>query len=392
MLQLLQKVFKHVFLIMALVVSTSASVWAQEPPKPSSMNNPFVMFMVTIIALLALIIGVLAYVVLNAAQVKLTKDKEEEAKSQSFTGIALTLIVMFFSSSLFAQGAAESAPAVASAVSDTAYYTLVSVAFLEIVTILTLLFMLKSLIAIQKPVVEVAEVSAKPVISWWDKLNKFKPIQQEADIDLGHNYDGIRELDNRLPPWWLYGFYCCIIFAVIYLWRFHVSGEGQLSKEEYLTSVAEAEVAKAAYLEKAANSVDESTVKLLTDETSLAAGKKNFQAVCAACHTATGGGNVGPNLTDDYWLHGGSIQEVFKTIKYGWTDKGMKSWKDDFSPIQIAQLSSYVKSLHGTNPPNPKAPQGVLVQESAAATPAKADSSSPAPKDSSAAATTAVKK
>ena len=127
--------------------------------------------------------------------------------------------------------------------------------------------------------------------------------------------------------------------------------------------MAQGEAEKAAYLEKAANNVDENTVKLITDKDQLAAAKQIFTTVCAACHTATGAGNVGPNLTDDYWLHGGSIKDVFKTIKYGWPDKGMKSWKDDYSPVQIAQLASYVKSLHGTNPPNPKAPQGTLYTE-----------------------------
>ena len=120
-------------------------------------------------------------------------------------------------------------------------------------------------------------------------------------------------------------------------------------------------------MKKSANKVDENTVVYLTDATSLGEGKKIFTTICAACHLADGGGSVGPNLTDDYWLHGGGIKDIFKTIKYGWPEKGMKSWKDDYTPVQIAQLASYVKSLHGTKPGKPKEPQGVLYEEKAAA-------------------------
>ena len=199
----------------------------------------------------------------------------------------------------------------------------------------------------------------------WDKLNSFRPVTDEASIELDHNYDGIRELDNRLPPWWLYGFYATIVFACVYLYMHHVSHSAPDPIAEYQAEVAQADIAKEAYLKKAANNVDETTVALLTDEASINAGKAIFQSTCWACHGKLGEGGVGPNLTDDYWLHGGSIQDVFKTIKYGWPDKGMKSWKDDFSPVQIAQIASYVKSLHGTNPANAKPAQGALFTDAA---------------------------
>ena len=122
----------------------------------------------------------------------------------------------------------------------------------------------------------------------------------------------------------------------------------------------EAEQQREAYLAKAKNNVDENTVKQLTDASDLDAGKKAFTTMCAACHAADGGGGVGPNLTDEYWLHGGSVKDIFKTITYGWPDKGMKSWKDDYSPLQIQQLTSYVMSLHGTKPATPKEAQGEI--------------------------------
>jgi cytochrome c oxidase cbb3-type subunit III len=121
------------------------------------------------------------------------------------------------------------------------------------------------------------------------------------------------------------------------------------------------------FMKTSANNVDESTVKLLTEAGDLAAGKDVFISNCAACHGKLGEGTVGPNFTDDYWMHGGSIQDIFKTIKYGWVEKGMKSWKEDLSPMQIAQVTSFIKSLRGTNPPNGKAPQGDIYTESGAA-------------------------
>ena len=169
---------------------------------------------------------------------------------------------------------------------------------------------------------------------------------------MGHEYDGIRELNNRLPPWWLYGFYATIVFAIVYLWRFEVSHNGPSSKQEYETSVARAEIKVQEYLKKKGDAVDENTVKLLTGADDIAAGKAIFMdpSKCPACHGADGGGNaVGPNLTDDYWLYGGGVKDIFKTIKYG-TSKGMRSWKDDLSAKQMAQLTSYIKTLKGTKP------------------------------------------
>lgn len=254
-----------------------------------------------------------------------------------------------------------SAAVLISGVSNDIFYLLITIVALEMVVILYLLFNLNKLLAESVTPVH-KERKAIDYRALWAKMNRFRPATEETEIDTGHDYDGIRELDNKLPPWWLYGFYCTIIFACVYLWRYHVARSAPLPAEEYQISVKEAEVRKQEYLKNAANSVDETTVKLLTAPADLEAGKAIFQSTCFACHGKNGEGGVGPNLTDDYWLHGGTIQDVFKTIKYGWPEKGMKSWKDDFSPSQIAQIASYVKSLHGTNPPNAKAPQGTLTK------------------------------
>ncbi|MBK8607801.1 MAG: c-type cytochrome [Chitinophagaceae bacterium] len=251
------------------------------------------------------------------------------------------------------------------------FYIMIAVLFIELIIILTLLINIKLLLKkeTQKLVTEaeVAEVEKQKAnkLSWWAKINKLRPIKEEAELDLGHDYDGIRELDNKLPPWWLYGFYLTIIFAVVYLWRFQVSHTGPTGIQEYERSVAKAEINIQKYLKSKGESVDENTVTLLTDEADIAAGKAIFMdpSKCPACHNADGGGNaVGPNLTDDYWLYGGNVKDIFKTIKYG-TTKGMRSWKDDLSAKQIAQLVGYVKSLKGSKPANPKEPQGELYKE-----------------------------
>ena len=250
-----------------------------------------------------------------------------------------------------------------SGLTPTAFYSLIAVVGVQLLVLLWLLYHLKTLLA--KEIVAVATVEEKePVLQkWWNKMNSFRPVQEEANIDLGHDYDGIRELDNRLPPWWLYGFYTCIIFSVIYLWRYHVSHSAPSSLQELAIVMEKAELEKENYLKKAANNVNENTVTYLSDAGSLEAGRKIFITACAACHATDGGGTVGPNLADDYWLHGGSLSAIFTSIKYGWPEKGMKSWKDDYSPLQIAQLTSYIKSLKGTQPATPKEPQGELYEE-----------------------------
>lgn len=194
----------------------------------------------------------------------------------------------------------------------------------------------------------------------YDKLLDKKPIEKEEEIILDHNYDGIKELDNNLPPWWLYGFYASIIFAGIYLARYHIF-DGATQKEEYLVEVAEAKAAVEEYKKNAKGLVDANTVEILTGEEDINAGKAIFSGNCAACHKIDGGGGIGPNLTDSYWILGGGIKNVFNTISEGGrAGKGMVAWKTDLKPDEIAQVASYVLSLHGTTPADPKDPEGEI--------------------------------
>lgn len=191
-----------------------------------------------------------------------------------------------------------------------------------------------------------------------------KAVEQAGEEkEMDHVYDGIRELDNDLPPWWVWGFYAGVVFAIAYLLHFHVFKTGDLMIAEYEKEVIQAEAIKAEFLASNTEAVDENTVTLLDDAARIASGEKAFKLNCAACHGQAGEGGVGPNLTDDYWLHGGDVKSIFKTIKYGVPEKGMVSWKATFSPGQIQELSSYIKTLRGTGPPNAKEPQGELFTE-----------------------------
>jgi cytochrome c oxidase cbb3-type subunit 3 len=200
------------------------------------------------------------------------------------------------------------------------------------------------------------------------KLTKTVPIEDEKSLLLNHDYDGIKELDNNLPPWWVYSFYACIVFAAIYLVRFEIMGadnqEMELKKE-----LAQAKIDVEAYMKNAPDLMDEKTVTLLTDPAALAQGKEIFTTNCAACHRADAGGQIGPNLTDDHWILGGGIKNVFHTITNGGRDgKGMVSWKTNgMKPKDIQKVASYVLSLRGSNPKDPKAPDGELWKEEASA-------------------------
>ncbi|MBL0343539.1 MAG: c-type cytochrome [Bacteroidetes bacterium] len=199
------------------------------------------------------------------------------------------------------------------------------------------------------------------------KLNDAVPVEKEADVLLDHDYDGIKELDNNLPPWWKYGFYMTIVFAFIYMIHYHVVGAGNVQLDEYNEQLAEADIQKQARLKLAANNVDENSVTKMLSDADIASGNKIFIEKCLVCHGKLGEGIVGPNLTDNYWIHGGGIKDIFKIVKYGFPSKGMISWQSQLNPIQMQQVSSYILTLAGTNPPNAKAPQGDLYSETGSA-------------------------
>lgn len=191
------------------------------------------------------------------------------------------------------------------------------------------------------------------------KLTRSKSVEQESDVMLDHDYDGIKELDNVLPPWWVNLFYATIIFAAVYLLRFHVFG-GYTQDEEFKTEV---ELAEADMLKNKANAPQEEItldkVVALTDDASLAKGKEIFTNACSACHKPDGGGIVGPNLTDEFWINGGGIKNIFKVINEGSKNNpSMVAWGKTLKSTDVRKVAGSVLSLQGTKPAGAKAAEG----------------------------------
>jgi len=203
--------------------------------------------------------------------------------------------------------------------------------------------------------------------SWLEKIMKSLtrqvPVEKEQDILLNHDYDGIHELDNVLPPWWLWLFYFTIAWSVVYLINVHVINVVPDQNIEYAQEMEQAKADVAIYMSTQKTSVNETNVIIMDDPSVLASGKAIFTQYCTPCHGADAAGaetSVGPNLTDAYWLHGGDVKDIFKTVKYGVPEKGMISWKAQIKPVEIAAVVNYIISLKGTGGPTQKAPQGDL--------------------------------
>jgi mono/diheme cytochrome c family protein len=202
------------------------------------------------------------------------------------------------------------------------------------------------------------------------KVRKVVPVAAAAEAVLltDHEYDGIRELDNPAPAWFQLLFYFTIAFAIVYMINYHMTGKQNTSNDEYLQEMTFAQMQKDELIKTGAL-INESNVVALTEKADLDKGKEIFAANCVNCHSADGGGGVGPNLTDQYWIHGGGIKNIFTTIKYGVPAKGMITWQNQMNPKQIQQVASYVLTLQGTKAANPKAPEGNIWVDSSLVAP-----------------------
>ena len=270
----------------------------------------------------------------------------------------MTLAVLLSSSSAFAAG-----EAINEAINDPMFWAFglaISMLLLTLWALNKALNTIKWMSAKDKveseEVVEVKQESA--ILS---ALTDAVPIENEHDILLDHNYDGIMELDNNLPPWWKYGFYLTIIWAIGYFLAYQVFGMYPLQEEEFKIEMAEGNAEVEEYIASLGALVDESNVVFLEDAASISKGKNIFAQKCVACHLSDAGGNaIGPNLTDDYWINGdGSMVEIFKVLKYGGRENsGMQSWDGELSAQKMQQVSSFVMSLRGSTPAVAKDPQG----------------------------------
>ncbi len=337
------------------IAQTGAAAKTTTPPE-TTYDSSLAYLLAALAIILLLVIAILGRVFLASARIRL--DREKAAKK-----LAAGTVLLLLSIDGIAQGTA--ATAMHQTVSaNTIYYLFATIGF-EFIVVLFLALQTNGML--RKEAVASGAVATVKRKSWFDRIYKQNTEEDIIKLDLGHNYDGIKELDNNIPIWWKIAFAATILFAPAYLVRYHLSGSAPLQQEELRIALTQAEERKAEYLKTAANNVDENTVKML-EAADIAEGKTMFHkpGACLSCHGENGSGivngapGVGPNLTDNYWLHKGSIKDVFYSIKYGWPEKGMRSWKEEYTPLQIAQLASYIKSIGGTQHPAAKEKQGEL--------------------------------
>ncbi|NEN23934.1 c-type cytochrome [Cryomorpha ignava] len=327
----------------------------------SFMNGPNIMLGLVAIAQLIAIVSVAGYIRKISGRtdqfIKMRKIKD----AQNVKHLILLAVFTGFSGMAVAQDATAAAASGSSMDPNTLMLLVLNfVLLLVFAYVVRLLFKTVSWLMPPKTAEEIAvEAAAEEKQTTFSKVfTDAVPVEREDEIMLDHEYDGIRELDNNLPPWWVWMFYATIIYAFVYLIYYHVLPYGQSQEEEYISELKQADMEKEAYLATAKNLIDENSVVYLEDAADLAAGKTIYLANCQACHQADGGGGVGPNLTDEYWIHGGGMSDIFKTVKYGVPTKGMIAWESQLNPTQMAQVSSFIHSLSGTVPASPKEPQG----------------------------------
>lgn len=370
---------QKMMLTASLLLSGSLYSLAAEPvaQQASSGTNPETLLryvLAGVIGLLVLVIFVMSRAIKLAGQDYHTRLKN---KSNGSKTLGLFLLFSMATSTLYAQQ--EAGTPGPNSFSHWDVYLLITTVLLLFVTILMLVRALYVLMGIRQPEAKAKlGVEGKPIKekTWFQRFNETVPVEEEESLDMSHDYDGIRELDNKVPAWWNWAFILSVLFAVVYLYRMFVTDSLPDQFVELAQANEKAAIEKLEYLKKGANNVDENTVKML-DASGIAEGATLYSKNCVACHGDRGQGNtVGPNLTDDYWIHKGSLKDVFYSIKYGWAEKGMKSWKEDFSPGQIAQLASFVKSLKGSNPPGAREKQGERYTEESGGTATSIDSTS----------------
>jgi len=374
--QLLLNIGSMLALALLLPGLAEAQDAAAAPQAVTSSTNQVAILMLIIAAVLAFVIYALGQVLFTMGRQALDKSRKENKVTPVLLLIGFSLLGL--TSQAQDATATEAVQVLPNygGLSATTFWMFFAVIITEVIVIF---FMMFSIRRIQKELLPEEAIEKKKTFSrWWSEVDKklftrAVPVEKEADVMLDHDYDGIRELDNALPPWWKYGFYITIGVAFVYLMHYHVLGNGKNPTQEYEAEMAYAEAKAAVYAAKQVDKVDENNVQM-PDVAGLEKGKELYATNCWACHGKLGEGGAGPNLTDDYWIHKGSLNDIYKSIKIGYPDKGMQAWEKNFSPKEISYLAGYIKKMRGTNPPNGKAPQGDLYEEAGAA-PAATDSS-----------------
>ncbi len=355
---------RHLKSLLALtLIFGTLSASAQDSGDFSAlMQGPnFALALAAIVQIIAIVacVGILRTLTSNTAY--FAKFRKMVNENSGKAGLLL-LFMLGSTSGVFAQSEARQYPEL---LRDENFIMLAVLNLVLLGVFIYLVSLIRSTIALLMPPLPeaekaIAEAAEKEENTVMHALTDAVPVEREHEVMMDHEYDGIRELDNNLPPWWLWMFYATIFFAFAYMIWYHVLPFGQDQHEQYAAELMQAEEEKAAYIAKRGEMVDETNVEFLADAADLKAGRAIFNEHCQACHAKDGGGGVGPNLTDDYWIHGGSIKDIFGVVKYGVPTKGMIAWQNQLRPKEIAQVSSFIKTLVGTEPATPKEPQGEL--------------------------------
>lgn len=349
---------KKIFLLISFL-GMNSFLWSANGSQGIALSDTVIFALFVIMALIFMLI---IYVMINTLKSileisdigKIVENKRKD-NGKGKKALSITAILLL-SSQVYSQNAGEAEPLVT--MTNELYWILISLNTFLLGIVITLYYVSKGLI---NKITGSEEETAKDGLTQFARsFTDAVPVERESEIMLDHNYDGIKELDNNLPPWWKYGFYITIVFSIVYLLHYHVFRTGDLQLAEYNEQMAEAEISLKAFREAQANIVDESNLIALTESGRIESGKKVYINNCQICHGQNGEGMVGPNLTDKYWKSGGGIKNIYNTIKVGIPEKGMISWESQLTPAQIHEVSSYVLTLEGTNPPNQKAPEGEI--------------------------------
>jgi len=350
---------KKLLIFVSVIGLSTAEALAQSTNSIASStgisDSTLLFLMLGFIALLLAIISALSNSIKSLSKPVADKTPNDGPGAAAKTG----LVILGLSASSAAKAANASPLMPEFVMTDEIFWLLSTIILFQVVVIFILFNSLQTLIKLERGDSFEEEEAPADVFASLNLTDRV-PVEEEEAIMMDHEYDGIRELDNNLPPWWKYMFYATIIFSIIYLVRFHITGDMPTSHEEYMAQVEEAVAVKAEAMANVTDLVTEENVVFLVDAPTLEKGAAIYKGNCATCHGQLGEGGAGPNLTDEYWIHGGNIRNVFSTIKYGVAEKGMIAWESQFTPKQMQTVASYVLSLQGTRPPNAKAPQGEI--------------------------------
>lgn len=336
-------------------------------------NGPKMLMLLSVIILLAVII--ILGKILKALIQNDTKELWNKRRSSQGTKMLAFILLTSFSANAQEEAAAVANNTQMFGMEASLFWIMLSVLIFEFIVIGVLSYVLY-IFLLRKNLIQ----PIKNVLPKWMQFNTMLgndiPIEKDSELMTDHDYDGIKELDNGMPPMLKYIFVGSIVFALIYWVNYHVIETAPLMIAEYENELEKAAIEKEAYLKKAGNLMDENNVTLSDAVSVLSTGEKVYLQNCLACHGDKGQGGVGPNLTDNYWIHGGDIKSVFKTIKYGVVSKGMRSWQSELKPSDIHAVSSFIlNKLTGTNVIGGKEPQGEPYNASGANTESVQDSS-----------------